>query len=125
MAKKVYILSLIDDVKELASKVELTFRELFARIDDSNIKKLGIGLGTAGDGTYASKINGIYQVFTTSATPDAENTIAHELGRVPVGYIVVSVDKAAVLYKGTTAWTSTNIYLKCNVASTAYTILIF
>lgn len=62
---------------------------------------------------------------TTSATPDSENTIAHTLGKVPIGYIVYSQDKAGSLYLGTTTWTTTNIYLKCNVASVAYKIIVF
>lgn len=63
--------------------------------------------------------------FTSSATPDAENTVAHELGKVPTDIIVTSVDKAAVVYKGVTPWTSTNVYLKVNVASVAVRAYIF
>jgi len=82
-------------------------------------------IGTAADGTRAGVINGIYQTLTTSGTPDAENTIAHGLGRVPVGYILVKADKAVCVYDGSSAWTATNIYLKANVASAAITLLIF
>lgn len=63
--------------------------------------------------------------FTSSATPDAENTVAHTLGKVPTGYIVYSLDKGAVVYNGTTAWTATNIYLKVNTASVAVKIMVF
>jgi hypothetical protein len=63
--------------------------------------------------------------FTSSATPDAENTVTHTLGKIPTGYIVYSRNKAAVLYDGTTAWSTTSIYLKSNVASTAFKILVF
>ena len=63
--------------------------------------------------------------FTSSGTPDAENTVAHSLGKVPTGYIVYSVDKAGVVYKGSTTWTTTNIYLKVNVASVAVKIIVF
>ena len=84
-----------------------------------------ISLGTGADGTLAGKLGGIYQVLTTSATPDAENTIAHGLGRTPIGYVVVKSDKAGDVYTGTTGWGTTNIYLKATVASMAVTILIF
>ena len=63
--------------------------------------------------------------FESSATPDAENTVAHTLGKTPTGYIVYSRDKASVLYDGGTTWTSTNIYLKANVASVTFKILVF
>lgn len=63
--------------------------------------------------------------FTSSATPDAENTVAHDLGKVPTGYIIYSLNKAAVVYLGTTTWTSSNIYLKVNVASVAVKIIVF
>jgi hypothetical protein len=63
--------------------------------------------------------------LSTSATPDAENTVAHSLSRVPSGYIVVKRNKAAIVYDGTTTWTKTNIYVKCDVASTAVTLIIF
>lgn len=63
--------------------------------------------------------------FTSSGTPDAENTVAHTLGKIPDGYLICSQDKAGSLYKGASAWTSSNIYLKCNVASVVYTIIIF
>lgn len=63
--------------------------------------------------------------FTTSATPDASNTIAHTLGKVPIGYIVIYQNKAGSLYDSGTTWTSTNIYLKSNIASVAFRILVF
>ena len=62
--------------------------------------------------------------FTSSVTPDAENTVAHGLGKVPTHFIVTSLNKAAIVYKGSTAFTSTNIYLKVNVASVAVKIIV-
>lgn len=63
--------------------------------------------------------------FTSSATPDAENTVPHTLGKVPTDVIVTSVDKASSVYKGSTAWTETNVYLKATVASVAVRAYIF
>lgn len=75
--------------------------------------------------TFTENVDCVLITTTTSATPDAENTISHLLGKIPSGYIVYSQDKAASLYLGGTTWTTTNIYLKCNVASVAYKIIIF
>jgi hypothetical protein len=63
--------------------------------------------------------------FESSATPDAENTITHALGKVPSGYIVYGQDKAGSLYKGGTSWTSGYIYLKCSTASVTFNIIVF
>lgn len=66
-----------------------------------------------------------YQDVTTPGTANTEFTVNHGLGRVPVGYLVVGRDKAAIIYNSTTAWTETAIYLKCNVATVAIRLLIF
>ena len=63
--------------------------------------------------------------YTTNAVANTEDTVAHNLGRIPIGYWVISRDKAGVVYNGGTAWTTTNIYLKCNVASTAVRVIVF
>lgn len=63
--------------------------------------------------------------ITTSGTPDTEAAVSHNLKRVPVGYFVVGRDKAGVIYNGTTAWTTTNIYLRSNVATVTATVIIF
>jgi hypothetical protein len=63
--------------------------------------------------------------FTSNATPDTEDTIAHGLGRTPTGYLIYSKDKAGILYDGGTAFDATNLYLKCNVASVALKIIVF
>jgi hypothetical protein len=63
--------------------------------------------------------------FTSSATPDAENTVAHDLGKIPLYFVVGDIDKAAIVYKGTTAFTKTNVYVKVNVASTAVKLILF
>ena len=63
--------------------------------------------------------------YTSNATPNTEDTFAHGLGRLPVGYLVYGMDKAAIVYDGGTAFTATNLYLKCNVATAAVKLLVF
>jgi hypothetical protein len=75
--------------------------------------------------TFTDNVDCVLITTTTSATPDAENTIAHTLGKIPSGYIVYSQNKAASLYLGTTSWTSTNIYLKSNIATVIFKIIVF
>ena len=83
-----------------------------------------VRFGTGEDGTEGENISGEFQVFTSNVIAYTEDTISHTLGSVPIGYIVLSRNKAGVLYSGSTAWDSTSMYLKSNVASTAYTIFL-
>jgi len=76
------------------------------------------------DGDKAGHLDARYVVYTSNAVADTEDTIPHALGRVPVGYIPVKQDKAGTIYDGSTAWTTTNIYLKASVASMALTIML-
>ncbi|MBI4397416.1 MAG: hypothetical protein HY548_09990 [Elusimicrobia bacterium] len=74
---------------------------------------------------FEDNVDAVLVTFTSSGTPDAENTVAHSLGKVPTGYIVYEQDKAGSVYKGPSAWTTSNIYLKCDVATVAVKILVF
>ena len=97
---------------------------------DSDLKNLFLAVqgrirfGTGTDGERGENIHGRFQTLTTSATPDAENTLAHGLGSVPIGYIIINQDKAGSLYDSGTSWTSTSIFLKCNIASVTFNIFI-
>ena len=92
----------------------------------SDLRVMGpVGLGTGADGTQVGQLDAKFQIYTTNATPDTEDTIVHGLGRIPIGYIIVSCNKAAIVYNGATAWDITNIYLRCNAASTAVTFMVF
>ena len=56
--------------------------------------------------------------YTSNGVANTEDTVAHTLGRVPIGFIVVSVDKGATVYKSN-AFTATALKLKCTQATTA------
>lgn len=63
----------------------------------------------------------------TGVSPNVAGTefaITHGLGRIPIGYNVVSADKAGHIYRSTTAWTATTAYFKADVASINYVIFI-
>jgi glutamate synthase domain-containing protein 1 len=66
----------------------------------------------------------IYTV-TDTGNIDTEFNFAHTLKRIPVGYFVISISKAGIVYKGSTAWDIATIYLKCNVANAEVKILVF
>ncbi len=81
--------------------------------------------GAITNNAKAGNIDGMWIVYTSNGTADTEDTIAHELGRLPVGMFVGLPDKAAVVYAGTTTWTLSNIYLRASVATVLVNILVF
>lgn len=65
------------------------------------------------------------QIITvTTAGADTEVNVAHTLKRTPIGYLVLSRNKGGVIYDSGTSWTSSNIYIKCNVATVTIKLLI-
>ncbi len=63
--------------------------------------------------------------LTSNGTPNTEDTVVHDLGRVPRGFLVIKQDKAASVYDSGTAWTQSRMYVKTSVASVATTFWIF
>ena len=80
-----------------------------------------IGFGTPTEGL--ENMRGAWYEGVTPGTADTDFTITHNLGYIPVGWLVFSIDKAGILYKGSVAWTPSDITLKCN--ATSATIVIF
>jgi hypothetical protein len=69
-------------------------------------------------------IEGFKDAGTTPATPDTDFSVAHGLGRVPLGYIVLSLDQPVGIYKSPTAWTTTTAYFRCSTASANYVLIV-
>lgn len=61
-----------------------------------------------------------YWLNVTTPGANVEFTVNHNLQYIPTGFLVFSVDKAAVVYASRRVdWTAQQIFLKCNVATTA------
>jgi hypothetical protein len=71
-----------------------------------------------------SNIEGSWFIGQTPAAPDTDFTIPHKLGRVPVGYLVLSIDAPGIIYKGVNAWTNFSITLRCSTSNTNVTVLV-
>ena len=100
---------------------------------DIDIKNLTSALqgrvrfGTATDGYNGENLAGQFQLFTSHASANTEFAVAHTIGSVPIGRIVLYQDKAGSLYQAPdtgTAWTSTNVYFKCDVSSVTFLIFL-
>lgn len=82
-----------------------------------------VRFGDGTDNARGENISGEFHTFTTAGA-NTEVVVPHTLNATPVGRIVISQDKAGSLYSSTTAWTSTNIYVKCDVASVTFKIFL-
>ena len=82
-----------------------------------------IWFGSVADGRQ--NMDGVTLNTNTPGGADTNFTLTHNLGRVPVGFIVVNQDKGAVTYRGTVTWTETQLTLKCNTATVNLTIFVF
>lgn len=87
-----------------------------------------VEFGRVVDQTHGLNIEGEFLALTAHATPNTEFSVTHHLNRVPEGYLIVGRKAAGHLYDhyaGMTAWTSTTLYLKSDVASLETTIFLF
>lgn len=76
--------------------------------------------------SYTGNISGNWQNVTTPSSPDTEFAVPHSLGIVPSFYDY-TIDRAGIVYQNPdtgTPWTTTNIYVKCSVASAEIRIFI-
>jgi hypothetical protein len=84
--------------------------------------------GMTQSGLKTDNIDGAYGVISNSGLANIEFAVVHNLNRIPVGFHVINQSLAGSFY-GTptlgTAWTKTNIYIKCNTANVAATLFIF
>ena len=99
--------------------------ENFSRIFSGNIS-----FGATTSNTDASRNIDCSIATGTGGTANVEFSVAHNLQRVPIGFIVISLSQATTLYKGVTAWTAAtnsaqgSIFIKDSVGATTFTIIV-
>ena len=82
-----------------------------------------IGRAINGQIEFGNPTSGPINISGTWAkllTPGAnvEFTVNHNLGRIPNGMLIASLDQAALIYASRlTSWTVTQAFFKCSVAS--------
>lgn len=81
--------------------------------------------GTISGGKRPYNFDAVWVAYMSNGTANTEDTVAHSLGRTPVGAWVGIPDKSSVIYSSGTAWTSTSIFLKASAATTTVNILVF
>ena len=83
-----------------------------------------IRFGSGEDGVKGENVSGEFQVISDSGSADTEITLAHGLDAIPIGYLVIKIDKNGVVYDSGTTWTASEIFLKCSVANAAVTLFL-
>lgn len=75
---------------------------------------------------YTGNVNGQWKNVTAPAGANTEFAIPHDLGRIPSFYFYIA-DRSCNLYQlpnTGTAWTQTNIYVKCDAANAVLRVFI-
>lgn len=81
--------------------------------------------GGVTSGRRALNINAVWVQYVSNGVANTEDTVAHNLGRIPLGIFPGLADKVAIIYASGTAWTATNIYLKASAATVTANLLLF
>lgn len=81
--------------------------------------------GAITSGTRSLNIDGVWVRYVSNAVADTEDTVSHNLLRVPVGFYQGIPNKAGMAYVSSTAATATTIYLKANVGTLTVNLFLF
>ncbi len=79
----------------------------------------------ATNGLKAGNMDGHWKEATSHAVANTEFSITHHLNRVPTGYLIGQRNKAGIIYNGSTTWTDSLIYLKCDVTEMTFRVFIW
>lgn len=74
---------------------------------------------------YGDNFNAEITTISDTGTANSSNTVPHTLKRVPIGFHVININKAGVVYDAGTSWTVTDIYLKCDTANCTVKLIVF
>jgi hypothetical protein len=81
--------------------------------------------GNLDTGLSPDNIDGAFGVVSDTGVVNTQFSVTHNLNRIPIGYHVIMQNKAGSFYTSGTAWTDTQIFLKCSVANVSVRFFIF
>lgn len=84
-----------------------------------------VNVFTPGIHTIPGNTDTVHVSVQAPGTANTEFAVTHNLGRIPVGYRVAGRNNVGNCYNSTTAWTTTQIFLKCDVIGTQFTLEIY
>jgi len=79
---------------------------------------------TMANGTDDINMNVWKAQGTSPGTANVEFSIAHSLNRVPITIVGQDTENGGLIYRGSTAWTETTVYLKSTAASSVYRVIL-
>lgn len=112
----------------LLVKLYQSIQDLFQRFNGH------ISLGIRKNGHRVGNLDAQYIIdFLSPVEADVEFEVPHGLGRVPVGYLVISRDRPVVIYDGKPpkGWTDKSLWLKasgsllCAEAEVTFSLLVW
>lgn len=77
-----------------------------------------------GDGSNPDNIAGVWASVPDTGASDTDFTVVHNLGRLPVGYILMQTDVATLIYTGSVVATTTEITLRSATANASIVLFI-
>jgi hypothetical protein len=86
-----------------------------------------VRFGAGVSGQPGENIQGKFLTIVTNGVANTESTFTHNMGSIPVGYLIIGQDKAASLYQLNntgTAWTTSTFSLKCSVATVTFNLFL-
>tara|TARA_Y100000310_G_C20462828_1_gene706185 strand:- start:497 stop:895 length:399 start_codon:yes stop_codon:yes gene_type:complete len=108
-----------DDVEQYLHDLTKVLGIMYENLAQTVNGNLGLG-----DGVDFDNLVGEWVTYSTNAVANTEDTIAHTLGAVPVGYFLLKPPLVGNIHIGSTTWTTSNIYLSCNAASQTASIFL-
>jgi len=72
---------------------------------------------------YEDNWDGVVLSVVTPA-PNVEFAITHGMQKVPVYFVVLSINGNGAVWKSTTPWNPTQVFLKCSVGGANLTVLL-
>jgi len=113
----------LDFVRPVPTKRSLTqFGGVIQKVYRNLIQVVNGRIGY-GDGVHSDNIDGIW-VSVTFALANTDTLITHNLGRLPVGYHVMTKSASCDVYTGGVASTDTQITLRGTVAGVTVNLFI-
>lgn len=99
---------LFQDPKKLLEVLPQFLRQL-ERLFSANI-----GFG---DGTDLENIQGKWIDYSSNGVANTDDSVTHDMGVIPVGFIVMVPPLQGAINRGSVAWTTTTVSLRCSAAT--------
>jgi hypothetical protein len=90
--------------------------QLLAQVINGNV--------SFGNGTASDNVSGVWATAADTGLANTDFTITHNLGRIPVGYLIMTSNIATDIYTGSVAATTTQITLRSSASHAAITLFI-